>query len=94
MDLLYMNLLIVLTVMNSAFIVLFYLFGKTTRMKSIELMVARSLGAYLLVFLALIMIILILLKEKHILLIAGYVINMILIISLIVYFLFNVIKSR
>lgn len=89
-DLLLMNLLTILTLINFVLILIFIFFIRTTRMSYTEIMVARKLGAYMLSFLALIIICLMLLRETYVVQMIAYAFNIILTLTLIIIFISNI----
>ncbi len=82
-----MALLTTLTLVNFIFLLIFFLFRRSTRMTYTEKMVARKLAAYVITFLVLMLIGLMLLNVTNAVQIIAYVINIVFTLTLILYFI-------
>ena len=87
-----MNLLIALTIVNFVFILIFIISKRSAKMTYTEAIVARSIGAYMLTFLMLMIIGLFILDKTRAIQLIALITNLVLALLMAVYFLKRLVK--
>ena len=89
-----MNTLTVLTLLNCVLLLIYFFNGKTKKLSYTETIIARGLGAYIFTLVALIVICLMVLKEKNGILVMAYIINIVLTSTFLIVFIAQVGRSK
>ena len=89
-----MSLLAIISLINCAFLMIFFALHRITGMSYMEMMVARKLAVYFLTFIALVIAGLMLLEKNAAAQVIGYTVNIVVAATIVIYLIRRLLKTK